>query len=851
MMKIRTFTVIPSLPRPLQRLRELAYNLWWSWNNDAIEVFRRLDPDLWEEVNHNPVRLLSLLGQKRLEQAANDTAFLAHMDRVLDRFHVYTNRRAWFDETFPEQKGSVIAYFSMEFGLHGCLPLYAGGLGVLAGEHLKSASDLGVPLVAVGLLYRRGYFHQRLSNDGWQLEEYPPLDFFQAPITRVTNAGEKQLILKLEIGAGAVHCAVWKVQVGRVTLYLLDTDLSSNEPADREITARLYSGDNALRIRQEIVLGIGGIRALDALGITPAVCHMNEGHAAFLALERIRQRMEKNHLTFAEAREAVAPSHVFTTHTPVPAGIDRFEPDLVEQCLGDYARSLGLNINDLIALGKINAANPEEKFNMAILALRLSGMANGVSQFHRRVSREMWHTVWPGAPRDEVPILSITNGIHIQTWLSADVAGVLERYLGLEWADNPADHGVWQKVNEVPDLELWRSHERCREQLIAFARRRLKEQLRRRGAPATEIKAAEECLDPEALTIGFARRFAPYKRGALIFHDLERLVRILSDHDRPVQIIFAGKAHPRDDRGKEIIKQILSYARQPEFRRRIVFLENHDMELARYLVQGCDVWLNNPIKPLEASGTSGMKVAPNGGLNLSVLDGWWPEAYDGENGWAIGDGQIYEDPEYQNVVESDAIYELLEKEIVPMFYDRTADGLPRRWIARIKASMRTICPLFNTNRMIEEYTRNFYLPAAQKGEQRARDDFAGARQLAAWRASIAERWGEVRVEQVDVVDAGERVVGAQARIRARVRLDDVSPDEVAVELYHGPVDTTGQIIEGASETMQCDGPIEDGRYWFNGHFTCHRSGQHGFAVRVVPRHALLTHRHDTGLVSWG
>jgi len=856
MIPIRTFTVIPSLPKPLQRLRELAYNLWWSWNTDAVEVFRLLDPDLWNEVGHNPVKLLGQLSTKRLEQAAADTTLLAQLDRVLDRLYVYNTRKSWFEEQYPQlvpaDRKPLIAYFSMEFGLHECLPIYSGGLGVLAGDHLKSASDLGVPLVGIGLLYRHGYFQQRLANDGMQVEEYPPLDFYQLPISRVLKNDDEQLTFQMDVGGHAVTVAVWHIQVGRVPLYLLDTDVPGNDPADREITARLYGGDTEHRIRQELVLGIGGCRALDALGLNPAVCHMNEGHAAFLAVERIRVIMERRKLHFGEAREAVAPSHVFTTHTPVSAGIDRFEPELIEKYFGKFVKSIGLNLTEFMNLGKVDASNPaERKFNMAVMALRLAGNANGVSQLHGHVSRSMWYAVWPGAPRDEVPIMAITNGVHMPSWMSVEMHSLFERYLGHGWSDNPTQHAVWQRVDEIPDGELYRAHSRCRERLVEFTRHQLKEQLRRRGAPPAEIKHADECLDPEALTIGFARRFAPYKRGALIFRDPERLLRILSDPNRPVQLIIAGKAHPRDERGKEIIKTILAHVRRPEFRRRVVFLENYGINTARHLVQGCDIWLNNPIRPQEASGTSGMKLAPNGGLNLSVLDGWWPEAYDGGNGWAIGDGQVYEDVEYQNYVEGEAIYELLEKEIVPMFYDRTADGLPRRWIARMKAAMQTITPMFNTARMLEEYSNKLYVGAAQRWLALSADDFAAAKALSAWKESMGRRWADVRIESVDLARNGELSVGSDLQVQARVRLKDVKPDEVAVELYHGLLDTSGQIIDGRSEAMKPDSSSGDGTYIFRGHFVCQRSGRHGFAVRVVPKHDHLAHRYDTGLVLWG
>jgi starch phosphorylase len=487
---------------------------------------------------------------------------------------------------------------------------------------------------------------------------------------------------------------------------------------------------------------------------------------------------------------------------------------------------------------------------MAVLALRLSGAANGVSALHGHVSREMWHKVWPGAPREEVPITSITNGIHVNSWISLEMSDLLDRYLGPHWAEDPVDHEIWRRVDEIPDLELWQTHERQRVALVSFARQRLKEHLRRRGAPPTEIKAADEVLDPEALTIGFARRFAPYKRGALIFRDTPRLLKILTDQNRPVQIIFAGKAHPRDDSGKEVIKGIIAHTKKPEFRRRIVFIENYDISVARMLVQGVDVWLNNPIKPREASGTSGMKVPPNGGLNLSVPDGWWAEAYDGENGWSIGEGRMYEDAGYRDHIESEAVYELLEKEIVPLFYNRGAGGLPRGWITRMKASMRTICPTFNTNRMLQEYADRLYVPAAMRWKELSRDGFAGAKALSHWKRKMSRSWNAVQIEEVQANDAGDLPVGSQIDVRAKVRLGGVAPDDVAVELYHGRLDAHGQLAEGGSEPMGCEEKLEDGLFWFRGQIPCRSSGRHGYAVRVLPRHHNLAHRYDTGLILW-
>lgn len=852
MYQLRTYTIVPALPEPLSRLRELAYNLWWCWNSSAQEIFRRLNPDLWDDVVGNPAQFLAHVSQRRLDQAAQDAAYLAEMKRVLQVFDDYMARPSWFGKAHPDVSDARIAYFSMEFGLHESLPIYSGGLGILAGDHLKSASDLGLPLIGVGLLYRHGYFQQRLSTDGWQLEEYPAVDFYQIPATTVKENGGSPLKIRLPIGRREVTAQIWTVQVGRVPLYLLDTDLPENEPEDREITQRLYDGGgDEARIRQELLLGIGGLRALSALGIAPDVCHMNEGHAAFLGIERIRECMADKGLHFGEAREAMAAGGVFTTHTPVPAGIDQFDTKLLDKYLAPFLPSIGLTLDEFAALGKFNAADPNEKLSMAILALRLSGSANGVSALHGYVSRQLWHTVWPGAPRDEVPIISITNGIHTETWISPEMVRLLDEYLGPQRSQNPDDREVWRRVDEIPDVELWRVRERRRVALVAFARRRLKEQLRRRGAPPSEVKAAGEVLDPDALTIGFARRFAPYKRGALIFRDLDRLTKLLSNTDRPVQMIFAGKAHPRDDLGKEVIKQIISYIAKPEFRRRIVFIENYDITVARVLVQGVDVWLNNPIKPREASGTSGMKVVPNGGLNLSVLDGWWPEAYDGENGWAIEEGRVYDDPDYRDHIESEAIYELLEKEIVPLFYDRTDTDLPREWIAGMKASMRTISPAFSTSRMVKEYADRLYVPTARKYRHFADNGFQAAKTLSQWKRDLSLHWNKVRIEEVQANDAHELSVGAKVRVRARVHLAEVEPDEVAVELHHGRVNAYGELVEGSNEAMTCGEHLENGTYWFDGELPCLRSGQHGYAIRVLPRHPDLVHRFDTGLILWG
>jgi starch phosphorylase len=851
MRHIRSFVVIPSLPDALEPLRQLAYNLWWTWNPSATDLFRRLNVDLWRRCGHNPVALLWQISQERLEEAARDDAYIAQLCRAMDSLYVYLNARTWFDEKCAAEKDTTVAYFSAEFGLHESMPIYSGGLGVLAGDHLKSASDLGIPLVAVGLAYRQGYFRQQLTEDGWQLESYPVHDLHQWCATPVNDAQGNQLKITVPLGPHQLTAALWLVVVGRVKLYLLDADLPENPPELRAVTARLYGGDRTMRIRQEILLGIGGLRALGAVGINPAVCHMNEGHAAFLALERMRMAMQEHHLSYREAREAVFGGHIFTTHTPVPAGIDRFEPRLVEQHLGWMANELGISTRDLLALGREHADRNEEEFCMPLLALRMAYRSNGVSKLHGEVARGMWQGYWPGIPREEVPILHVTNGIHTRTWTSPTMSDLLDQYLSPSWAEADERSSLWKRIDEIPDAELWRVHVRRREWMIAAVRRRLRDQLKGRGAPPAEIKAAEEVLDPEALTIGFARRFAPYKRATLLFRNLERVTALVANKERPVQFIFAGKAHPNDGAGKELIKNIAVICTRPEFRRRMVFLENYEISLARVLVQGVDVWLNNPLRLHEASGTSGMKVPPNGGLNLSCLDGWWPEAYNGENGWAIGDGRVYEDLAYQDHVESESLYNLLEREIIPLFYERTLDDVPRKWIARMKESMRTIIPQFSTNRMLRDYTQKMYVPAVRRVRKVWADNFALARSLAAWKDRLRSHWHEVRVVEVQSPPHTVLKVGDTLTLQARVHLGSIPPEDVAVEAYYGPLTVDDEIADGQALPLKFARPESNGEHWFEGAVPCRTSGRSGYAIRVVPCHEDLADRYDQGLVVWG
>ncbi len=852
MKAIRTFTVVPSLPPELERLREMAYNLQWSWNHETIQLFRRLDRSLWEETNHNPVLMLGTIRQAFLRAAAADRGFLAHLERAYERFQHYLQQPTWYDKCIPGQSnGQCIAYFSAEFAIAECIPVYSGGLGILAGDHLKSASDLGLPMIGVGLLYQEGYFRQYLSADGWQQESYPINDLYNMPIQLRRDEDGTPLIISVEFPGRLVRAQVWQADVGRVPLFLLDTNIPENSREDQDITDELYGGDLEMRIKQEIILGIGGLRVLEAIGILPNVCHMNEGHSAFLAVERIRMLMDNHDISFAEAREVATAGSVFTTHTPVPAGTDLFPPHLIDQYFSHYYDLLGISRNEFLALGRANPYNEGEPLNMAILAMHLANYTNGVSRLHGQVARRMWQGHWPDVPQDEIPIDHITNGVHIPSWVSRDMTDLYDRYLGPRWREDPADQTVWEGVGDIPDGELWRTHERRRERLVAVTRQKLRKQLEGRGAPPTEIAQAGEVLDPEALTIGFARRFATYKRATLIFRDVERLARIVSDPQRPMQIIFAGKAHPHDTAGKELIRHIIHIARREEFRKRIVFVENYDMNLARYLLQGVDVWLNNPRRPREASGTSGMKAAANGAINLSVLDGWWEEAYTLKVGWAIGRGENYDDPNFQDEVESRALYDLLEKEIVPLFYEREGNGLPRRWIARMKASMSAICPVFNTNRMVLQYMEEAYAPAAERFQRLTKDEMAGTKALAEWKIRLRQHWDKIRVIQIeDDSSSADLQVGDSLRVQAEIVLGELQPSDVRVEFYHGQVDQHGRIMEGRAMAMTHAKPNGVGSYLFSGVVPCERSGQYGYAIRILPRHPDLSNAFEMHLIRW-
>ncbi len=835
-------------------LLEIAHNLWWSWHGDAQDLFRRMNAKLWEECYHNPVVMLGQIQQERLSKLAGDEGFLAHLERVRRDLTAYRENPGWWPKTYGGDNAPQVAYFCAEFGITESLPIYSGGLGVLAGDHLKSASDLDVPLVGVGLLYQQGYFRQRLNADGWQLELFPRNDFHNLPLQLAQDRDGRCVQVEIDTTGGSMLAQVWEARIGRVRLLLLDTNVPENSPEDRHVTAQLYGGDQENRIRQEIVLGIGGVRALKAVGIAPKVFHMNEGHSAFLGLERIRMLMEERGVKFDQAAEAVIASNVFTTHTPVPAGNDAFETWLIEKYLSNYWPKLGLSRDEFIGLGRQEPNNHEEPMNLTVLAMRLSSGRNGVSMLHRDYSRKLWAKIWPGIPDHELPIAGITNGIHTRSWISHDMAALYDRYLGPGWHEKPADMSIWQSVQQIPDAELWRTHERRRERLVAFARRRMAQQYAKRGAGSAELATAEEILDPEALTIGFARRFATYKRAALILSDLERLGKLMrGDSRKRLQIIFAGKAHPRDNPGKDLIRQIVHTARKEPFLRSLVFLEDYDINVARYMVQGVDVWLNTPLRPMEASGTSGMKVAANGGLNLSILDGWWAEGYSPDVGWAIGSGESYDDLEYQNEVESQALYNVLEKEVIPLFYDRGSDNLPRGWIARMKGAMCKLAPVYNTNRMVRQYAEKFYAPAAQRWIDLTENDMDKARQLSSWRRKVRDRFENIRVESVqDNMDANGNgaCVGANVHVEAVVNIDKLDPEDVSVQLYYGLLDEDGQLKEGQALPMEQVGEQDDSRLKYAADMPCIHSGMNGYTVRVLPRNRMLPNTLDMGTIRW-
>jgi starch phosphorylase len=845
-MKVHELDVHPALPERIAWLDEIARNVWSAWSPEAGDLFARLDPEAWERLEHNPIALLRGLPQERLDRLAADESFVASVARVARRLDAYVNDPGWLVPANPDAADMLVAYFSLEFGLDAGIPLYSGGLGILAGDHLKSASDLGVPLVGVGLLYRSGYFRQSLGPDGGQRERYPATDWSDLPLIDQLGPDGKPVVVVVRVGEEDVRAAVRRIQVGRVPLLLLDADIDGNSPRAREITSVLYGGDRDQRMRQEVLLGIGGVRALEAAGMTPTVFHMNEGHSALLVLERLRAIIAAG-ADLAEARERVVASTVFTTHTPVPAGNETFDPELARSFLEPIAAEAGMTWDDLCAL----AAHPdpaETDFGMTPLALRTSGFANGVAALHGDTSRRMWRGLWPSLPIDEVPIGSVTNGIHTPSWLSREMHELLDRYVGPGMRERPEDPTVWERAEAIPAGELWRVHELRRERLVLFARERLQTQLARQGSRRIASRAAGDALRPDALTICFARRFATYKRASLLFRDPDRLARLLSDEKRPVQMIVAGKAHPLDVPGKEVLRTVVQESQRPRLRDKIVFLEDYDMHVARYLVQGADVWLNVPRRPLEASGTSGMKAAVNGALNLSVLDGWWAEGYSPDCGWAIGSGETYEDPEENDAVEAEALYTLLEREVIPAFYARDSSGRPREWTAMMTASIRRLGGEFNTGRMVREYAERAYLPAHRASVAMAAGQGAGARDLAAWRERMTEAWPAVSVRS-EVKADGSVPVGSDVEVELFATLGDLSASDVRVEVVSGAPDGEGGVVVRSVVAAKPDGAAGTEQR-FVAVVPASESGRLACAARVVPLRPDGVRTEPAFLIAW-
>ena len=846
----QTYNVTPILPATLEPLREMSFNLWWTWEPSARRLFRHLDHELWDRTNHNPIRMLQLSRQSRLEELSQDKNFLRELKQVFEEFEKYLGRHDTYGKTGAGSGiKNPIAYFSAEFGFHESIPNYSGGLGILASDHCKSASDLDLNFVAIGLLYRHGYFRQQIDKEGIQGAINLNQNFYHLPIREVRR-GDTKLLISVPILDREVFARLWELRVGRVNVYLLDTDIPENTAEDRLITAELYGGDLEMRMRQEVMLGIGGVKALTALGIQPDVFHMNEGHSAFLALERIRLNVVEKELDFYSALQVVAAANVFTTHTPVPAGQDSFSREMMQKYFGKFAKELNIPFDELFSFGQTRL-NPNDPLSMTILALRLSRHANGVSKLHGEVTRSLWKDVWSGVPVHEVPITSITNGVHTKTWMAPEFAALYRKHLGA-WEEHLTEPEFWRGVIDIPDAQLWETHQKLKRRLIDFVRDRERQRRERMGESPEFIRKVNRILDPETLTIGFARRFATYKRGTLLFSDKERLKRLVNDTTRPVQFIFAGKAHPRDEAGKALIQEVYKFSREPGLENRVVFLEDYDSYIARRLVQGVDLWLNHPLRPLEASGTSGMKSAPNGGINLSVLDGWWREGYNCSNGWGIGAEIDNGTTEFQNEVDASSLYQLLENQIVPLYYAKPDGKLPLAWLQLMRESIRSVTPVFNTQRMVKEYTEQLYIPAAQAHENFSRDACGAATQLSQWKTQIRKDWPEVKISDVQAgnKDRQNILVGESLQISARVRLGAVDPRHVRVEAYHGEIDDGDIRNPTATVLNQSSKADGDGNYIYQGSVPATESGTYGFSVRVVPTHPCLMQAHELRLITW-
>ncbi len=845
-------TVNPQLPKRIGRITEIANNLWWSWNTEFLRLFKIIDIDLWERCNKNPVKFLKLVDQEKLENASKDVNFVKEYDKIVVNFDAYMNsKNTWFNSKYPANRNDLIAYFSAEYGLDQTIAIYSGGLGILSGDHLKSASDLGIPLVAVGLLYKNGYFNQIIDRYGMQRPEYRDLDLYDLPINPVKDLDGNDLMLYIKFPKRRIYLKVWEINVGRIKLYLMDSDIDINNDEDRNTTARLYGGDQEMRIRQEIILGMGGVSLLRRLGLTPTVYHMNEGHSAFLNLELIKNTIKEKQVSFDVARDIASSKTVFTTHTPVPAGNDIFPLDLVEKYFKDFWPRLGLTREEFLKLGMKPCEGLENGFNMGIFALKIAGKKNGVSKLHGEVSRELFADVWPHIAPSESPITYVTNGIHTCTWLAPKMKELYNKYLMPYWQDNIHEDNVWEKIKTIPDEKMWKVHMERKAKLIALVKENVTKRLRREGVSYEEIIEATSKLNPEALTIGFARRFATYKRATLIFKDLERITQILNDVDRPVQLIFAGKAHPADREGADLIKYIHEISMKPQFKGKIFILENYNIEISRYMVSGVDVWLNNPRRPMEASGTSGQKASVNGVVNFSVLDGWWAEGYNQKNGWSIGTNKEYSSYEEQDIADSESIYYTLENKIIPIYYDKDKNGISKTWMEYMKNSIISTGGRYSTARMLVDYTNKLYIPLCNL-TKKYYNDLNNVTEYNTWKDSMYSNWKDIQIEQVESnVDNITVDAGAEIDVRCAVTLPNIDPNSIRVEAYYGKILENGTVQDVQIIPMRMEGKEEENRkFYYVSQIKLTTGGNYGYSFRVMPQNEMLLDSENMDLVKW-
>ena len=845
-------TVNPQLPKRIEKLAEIANNLWWSWNTEYLRLFQKIDRDLWEESNKNPVKFLKNVSQERLEKATKDLLFLKEYDKVVDNFESYMNsKNTWFANKYPENKKDLIAYFSAEYGLDETIPIYSGGLGILSGDHLKSASDLGIPLVAVGLLYKHGYFKQKINGYGQQETEYNGIDLYDLPIHPAKDENGEDLIIYVKFPKRRLYLKVWQINVGRVKLYLLDSDIEKNNVEDRDVTLKLYGGDQEMRIRQEIVLGMAGVSLLTRyLKLQPTVYHMNEGHSAFLNLEIIKNIIKEKQVSFDMARDIASSKTVFTTHTPVPAGNDIFPIALVEKYFKDFWPRLGLSREEFLRLGMKPGIDLDNGFNMGILALKIAGKKNGVSKLHGAVSRELFSDVWPNIAPNESPITYVTNGIHTCSWLAPRLKELYNKYLIPYWQDNMHQDYVWEKIKNIPDEKLWSVHTDRKIKLIKFVKENTTQRLRRAGYSYDEINEIVSKLNPDALTIGFARRFATYKRATLIFKDLERITQILNNEKRPVQIIFAGKAHPADKEGQDLIKYIHEISMMPQFKGKIFLLENYNIAMSRYLISGVDVWLNNPRRPMEASGTSGQKASVNGVINFSVLDGWWAEGYTQTNGWTIGTNAEYDSYEAQDMADSQSMYKTLEEKIIPTYYNRDKNGLSKEWLELMKNSIITTGGKYSTARMLVDYTNKLYIPLCNL-TKKYYEDIETVASFNSWKKDIYRNWKDVKITQTNNLDNITIDAGNNIEVGCEVELPNIDVKNVIVEAYYGKILENGVVEDVSIIPMTLTEKDEENKkYYFTTRIELTTGGNYGYTFRVMPTHEMILEPANLNLIKW-